>query len=128
MNRRTLQPETDREQDAVNKLCREHGLTPNEAAVVLLRTEGTKTKAADAAEQIKTERVGPARDADFTVADEPAPLTVPGDWPGPQGTDLPPPAEQVEQLEELAEAGVRADNDPAGDDDDKGDKPKRGAR
>lgn len=125
MNRRTLQPESDRERDAIDKLCRDHGLTPNEAAVVLLRTEGTKEKPADAAEQIKSERVGPARDADFTVADELAPLLVPGDWPGPQGSDQPSPAEQVDKLEELAEAGVRADNDPAKPDDDK---PKRGSR
>lgn len=127
MNRRTLQPETDRERGAMQKLCSEYGLTSNEAAVVLLRTEGTKTKPADAAEQIKSERVGPARDADFSAFDGLAPLTVPGDWPGPQGTDLPPPAEQVEQLEELAAAGVRADNDPAGEAKDD-DKPKRGSR
>jgi hypothetical protein len=127
MNRRTLQPESDRERDAVNKLRAEYGLTGNEAAVVLIRTDGKTGKGVgDVVAQVKSERVGPARDADFSAFTEGlAPLTVPGDWPGPQGTDQPPPDQVVEQLEELAEAGVRADNDPANEPDEK---PKRGSR
>lgn len=87
--------------DKKQSLQADHGLTDAEVRVVMARTDGGKGDVDAAARQVLSERVGP--DA-VTPAqgDESVPVVSPEQWPGPQGTDLPHPDEQVARAEAAA--------------------------